>query len=199
MTYIRTLCQHRFLLFLLIIFSIGVGRQALLTFLPYHLEKSLGFSSKDVGYAYLGSCLFSLIFQWLGPIFLTHLGIRMMLIVGFGSLIARLLIYSFISNGISLWIIIPTEFLNGLSFSFIRIAGVQEANICAPVGWEAAFQAAYMCAYVELPSVFAAFIGGYICKWYGARTLFLGNAILASLAFILLIILTFIENRRVVK
>ena len=95
-----------------------------------------------------------------------------MLLVGMIALTVRLGAYSIMEPGKACaWRVFLIELLNGVSFSFTHLAGVKEAALCAPPGWEATFQAIYTAAHVQLPAIFISFLGGYVWKWWGGRVL----------------------------
>ena len=207
MTYFRTLTQARFIFFLSIILSIGVGRQVLSLYLPYYLSEDLKLSSGRVGQVYLLSNLISPIFLFTGPYFLARMGVRPMLWVGLMSLTLRLLAYSIITPGRACFLVVMLiELLSGVSFSFTHLSGVREASACAPPGWEATFQAVYTLFYVQFPAVFVSLGGGWIYRWYGGIIVMRLSALLSLIALILLTIFIIVtkftfngEHRKTVK
>lgn len=195
MTYLRTLTQARFIFFLSIILSIGVGRQVLSLFLPYYLSEDLKLSPGRIGQIYLLSNLISPIFLFTGPYFLARMGVRPMLWVGLMALTVRLFAYSIITPGQACFIIVMLiELLNGISFSFTHLSGVREASACAPPGWEATFQAVYTLFYVQFPAVFVSLGGGWMYKWYGGLLVMQTSAALSLIALTLLTIFVIVTK-----
>jgi Na+/melibiose symporter-like transporter len=187
MTYLKTLVRPRFVFLLLTILASGFGRQVLTLFLPHYLSKDLGLSDRAIGRAYLGSSLFSILFFFISPYALSRFGVRMMLLVGQCALLTRLSIYAFLSPGS---IAVPfIELLNGMAYSCTHVAAVKEAGACAPLGWEAAFQAAYGCAHVQFPAVFISLLGGYLYRIYGGRLLLTGALITPLISVITLAVI----------
>lgn len=169
--YLRMLADRRFLYFIYVILSTGMGRQSLAIFLPHILAKELGLTSWDISLALAGSCTFSLLFYFISPFALRRLGVWLMLLIAQLALTIRLIIYSRMQPGTSRWIIQGVELLNGFAYSFTQVAGVQEAARLAPEGWGAAFQGAYACAHVQIPAIFVTAFGGFILHHYGGRAL----------------------------
>lgn len=169
--YLRMLADRRFLYFIYVILSTGMGRQTLAIFLPHIFAKELGLNSWDISLALAGSCAFSLLFYLISPLALRRLGVWPMLLIAQLALITRLTIYSRMQPGTSRWIIQGVELLNGFAYSFTQVAGVHEAARLAPEGWGAAFQGAYACAHVQIPAIFVAAVGGLILHHYDGRTL----------------------------
>jgi len=170
-TYVKIIAQPRFLYFLLIILSIGVGRQVLSLFIPHYMRNTLLLNSDEIGTIYMVSSFSSLPFLFLAPHLLKRFGTAMMLVIGTVALAFRLGSYG--------WLLQPgptcpyrvtlIEALNGISFSFVHMAGVREAGKCAPTGWEATFQAVYSSAYTQFPAIFVSLGGGWLYKIYGGR------------------------------
>lgn len=167
--YLGTLARPRFLALLITILASGFGRQTLAVFLPLYLTTELGLTSDQVAVTYLLGAFFSLIFYYVAPICLRRLGVRPMLLIGQTALIVRLALYVFTTPGPLA--LIAIEPLNGFSYSFTHVAAVQEAAECAPLGWEAAFQAAYGCMHVQFPAVFCSLAGGWVYEQYGGQRL----------------------------
>lgn len=194
LSYVYAICRPRFLLFLLAILSIGIGRQLLNFYLPNYLVHSLGLRKKQIGLASFGSSMFSLLFLVSGPRLIPALGIRPMLLIGSFSLAMRLAAYAFFTPGLEVVQLI--ELLNGLSFSFTHLSGVKEAADCAPKGWEAVFQATYTCAYVQLPSLLVSLIGGFLYPIYGGQWLIQQAFFLSLLSLLLLTTIVVVTRRR---
>lgn len=187
---LRTLAQPRFLVFLAVVLAIGVGRQVLSLYLSDYLSETIFLGEEIIGTAYLVSCLFSIIFLASGPFFLRRLGVRPMLVVGLAVLTLRLAAYSWLpaatdANRAQITALaIAFEAMNGISFSFTHTAGVQEASACAPAGWQATFQAAYTCMYVQLPAIFVSALGGIVIRTAGGRALMYGTFLLSMAALV---------------
>ncbi|PJF18654.1 Major facilitator superfamily permease [Paramicrosporidium saccamoebae] len=179
---IRVIASPRFLLFLSVILSIGMGRQIMNLFLPTYLASTVGLEKDQIGRVYLCSSFFSIIFLFSGPYLLRKLGVRLMLLVGLGAMTIRLGAYNYVTDRHA---VIAVELLNGISFSFTHMGGVREAAQCAPEGWEATFQALYTATYVQIPAVFGSFIGGYLYEEYTGAVLLWGAACVSAGAFVI--------------
>lgn len=142
-------------------FTTGIGRQLLNFFLSTHLKDTLKIS-EGIGNIYLINCISSVVLFWTGPIFLKRIGKRLMLLLGILAMIIRLSVYAFLIDKDSSnkhMKVVGAELFNGLSFVLTHLAGVKEAGDCAPLDWEATFQSAFQCTYVQLPAVITS-LGG---------------------------------------
>lgn len=193
--YVATMLRPRFLLFLLMVLPIGVGRQIATTFLPYYLSKEIGLSGGKYGSAYLGSSLLTILLLYCGPLFLSRLSGHTMLLVGLGAMTLRLTAYTLLTPSSACpWQTMIIEMFSSISFAFTQPAGVREAAACAPPGWEAAFQAVYTCAYVQFPAVFGSILGGLIYRKYGGAMLMRVTALYSALSLALIILLLTIRK-----
>lgn len=193
--YVATMLRPRFLLFLLMVLPIGVGRQIATTFIPYYLSKEIGLSGGKYGSAYLGSSIFTILLLYCGPLFLSRLSGHTMLLVGLGAMTLRLTAYTLLTpSAAGPWQTMLIEMFSSISFAFTQPAGVREAAACAPPGWEAAFQAVYTCAYVQFPAVFGSILGGIIYQRSGGAMLMRVTALYSALSFALIILLLAIRK-----
>lgn len=189
-TYLATMLQLRFLLFLLMVLSIGIGRQVATTFIPYYLSEEVGLEKGQYGGAYLGSSLLTILLLYCGPFLLQRLSGHAMLMVGLGAMTLRLAAYALLRPSPTCrWQVMAIEMLGSTSFAFTHPAGVREAAACAPPGWEAAFQAAYTCAYVQFPAIFGSILGGFIYRRYRGAALMRVTALFSAFSFVLILLL----------
>lgn len=185
--------DFHFVFFLLVVFVTGCGRQVLQVYLPPFLEDPLGMSGKQVGNAIISSCVFSIVFLFVGADLIRILGTHAMLFLGMVTMAIRLGLYYWVPHDPSSSLIVYSiELLNGVAFSFTHLAGVKTAADFAPKGLEATAQAVYTSAYMQLPAVIISFAGGRIFKHKGALFLFsrsaltlLGFAVVTGITFLI--------------
>lgn len=91
----------------------------------------------------------------------------------------RALAYSFISLP---WMALPIQFLHGLTFSLMWVAGISYANQIAPQGMSAAAQGLFSGVMLGIGSAAGSLLGGFLFDAVGAIWMFRVMAGIAALA-----------------
>ncbi len=189
----RVISTPRFLVFLGVVLSIGMGRQMCNLLQPHYIERTLLVPGGDIAWGNFSSCAITILCLLAGPFLLASLSTRVMLIIGLLAFCTRLVILLSLKANCGILAVMGVDFFSGISYAFTHMAGVREAAAAAPPGWEATFQALYTCAYVQLPAVFAALVGGHIYYFVGGRALFLYTTVLLLAALAIITTMTVAE------
>jgi PPP family 3-phenylpropionic acid transporter len=169
-------------LFLIIIFSAGIGSAIIHNYLFLYMEQ-LGAGNSLMGVALTVATLSELVIFSSSDRLLNRWGIKNVLLLALAALAARLLAYAVISNP---WLVLPVQLLHGLSFSALWAAGVAYADRIAPSGLGATAQGLFTGVFMGLGAAVGAFIGGVLYENIGLSWMF-GSAGLSLLAIFFII------------
>jgi PPP family 3-phenylpropionic acid transporter len=150
--------KRQWLLFLIIIFSAGIGSAIIHNYLFLYMEL-LGAGKTLMGWALTVATLSELVIFSSSDRLLNRWGIKSVLLLALAALAVRLLTYAIISTP---WLVLPVQLLHGLSFSALWVAGVAYADKIAPPGLGATAQGLFTGVFMGLAAAVGAFIGGVL-------------------------------------
>jgi PPP family 3-phenylpropionic acid transporter len=178
--------SRQWLLFLIIIFSAGMGSAIIHNYLFLYMDL-LGASNTLMGLALTVATLSELVIFSSSDQLLNRWGIKNVLLLALAALAVRLLTYAIISNP---WLVLPVQLLHGLSFSALWAAGVAYADKIAPPGLGATAQGLFTGIFMGLAAAIGAFVGGVLYESIGLLWMFgLAGLGLLTVLFIILMLL----------
>jgi MFS family permease len=174
--------SRQWLLFLIIIFSAGIGSAIIHNYLFLYMEL-LGAGNTLMGWALTVATLSELVIFSSSDRLLNRWGIKSVLLLALAALAVRLLAYAIISNP---WLVLPVQLLHGFTFSALWTAGVAYADKVAPPGLGTTAQGLFTGVFMGLAAAVGAFVGGVLYENIGLSWMFgsAGLGLLAVLFFI---------------
>lgn len=180
------LANPNYLFLLFGVFLTGCARSVMSIFLTRYLQSDMKLDEEQAASAAISGIVLELFIFFGSSFYLKHLGIYWMLIIAQVAMVIRGWAYFAMAPVPSnWWLVYLIELLKGVGFGFTQTAGVRLANEVVPPGLEATAQAMYTGMYSQLPTVLVACLGGEIYQNWGAKTLFLGTAVLSSCSLLL--------------
>jgi len=173
--------DSRWVPFLFVGFTGGVGLALASYFLPLHL-RDLGASFTLIGVAVAIPAVSEIPVMVLGGALLARVGSRLMLIVAVAMMALRLLLSAVITDHVALALV---QVLHGPSFGVLWIAGVAYARELAPHGSRAVAQGLFLAVTGGLGGFAGSLLGGATYDALGGAGTFLVAAAFTALAAVL--------------
>lgn len=174
--------NRRWVLFLAMAFMCGVGFASVNTYLfPYMQE--LNASAGVMGLALTLATLSELPVLFYADRLLKRFGSFGLLTLGMAATGVRLLLFAAVSAPAG---VLAFQFLNGLTFPAVWVAGVSFAHENAPVGLRATAQGLFGAMIFGIGAAVGGLLGGLLLEAVGGRTMYLvfGLLVLGSLALL---------------
>ena len=175
------LSNRKWGLFLLIVFTSGVGLSAVNVFLFLYM-KSLGASETLMGLALTSATLSELPFLFYTNRLIRRWGARGLLLFGMAAYVVRALLYSFVTIP---WPVLLVQLLHGPTFSAIWVAGVSYADDIAPEGMGTTAQGIFGATFMGLGSGVGALFAGFLYQYVGVDWMFRIVAAVVAVATVL--------------
>lgn len=174
--------KRQWLLFLIIIFSAGIGSAIVHNYLFLYMEL-LGAGNTLMGWALTVATLSELVIFSSSDRLLKRWGIKNVLLLALAALVVRLLAYALISNP---WLVLPVQLLHGFSFSALWAAGVAYADKIAPPGLSATAQGLFTSVFMGLAAAIGAFGGGVLYENIGLLWMFGSTGLVLLIVFLII-------------
>ena len=180
---VRTLLgNRRWVLFLAMAFMCGVGFASVNTYLFAYMQE-LGASAAVMGLALTLATLSELPVLFFADRLLKRLGSFGLLTLGMAVTGIRLLLFAAVSAPAG---VLAFQFLNGLTFPAVWVAGVSFAHENAPPGLRASAQGLFGAMVFGIGAAVGGLLGGMLLEAVGGRAMYLvfGLLVLGSLALL---------------
>jgi len=180
---VRTLLRNRrWALFLAMAFVCGVGFASVNTYLFAYMQE-LGASAGVMGLALTLATLSELPVLFYADRLLKRLGSFGLLTLGMAATGIRLLLFAAVSAPAG---VLAFQFLNGLTFPAVWVAGVSFAHENAPPGLRATAQGLFGAMVFGIGAAVGGLLGGMLLEAVGGRAMYLvfGLLVLGSLALL---------------
>jgi PPP family 3-phenylpropionic acid transporter len=179
------LSDRRWIFFLAIVFTAGLGFALINSFLLLYMG-DLGGSKTLMGFSLTVATISELPFWFFSDWFLKHWGARRVLSIALAVLGARMLVMSLIREP---WLILLPQLTHGITFAALWAASVAYASQIAPKGMGATAQSLFAAVLSGLGGSVGAFIGGLMYEHTGPQSMFLWAGVVITLAVAVFIFL----------
>jgi len=160
--------NRRWLLFLAVIFTGGIGLSVVDNYLFLYLN-SMHASSIIMGLALTFAVLSEIVVFYFVDRILDRFGVSHVLMAALLLYVVRLMVLSLVQVP---WVVLLLQLLHGPTYALMWSAGVAHAKESAPAGLEATAQGQLSSAYGGLGAVAGALIGGYLYEHIGAHLMY---------------------------
>lgn len=178
----KLLSNRRWILFLAMAFACGMGFASVNTYLFAYMQE-LGASAAVMGLALTLATLSELPVLFFADRLLKRLGSFGLLTLGMAVTGIRLLLFAAVSAPAG---VLAFQFLNGLTFPAVWVAGVSFAHENAPPGLRASAQGLFGAMIFGIGAAVGGLLGGMLLEAVGGRAMYLvfGLLVLGSLALL---------------
>ena len=178
----RTLLFNRsWLLFLFLVFVGGAGQAVIHNFLFLYMN-DMGASKTLMGFALTAATLSELPMFFFADRLLARWSPRGLFVFGTIMYVVRAMALSYIDIP---WMILIPQFLHGLTFSAMWVAGVSYADEIAPRGFGATAQGLFSGVFMGIATAFGAFLGGTLYQDFGGAIMYRTMAIVVAVSLLL--------------
>ena len=176
--------NQQWLVFLGVALISGMCMGMLSNFLFIYMEEQ-GVSKTIMGISLTAATISELPILYYSDRLLARWNARGLIVISLAAYVVRALAYTVITVP---WMFLVVQFLHGLTFSAMWVAGVAYANEMAPAGLNATAQSLFSAVFLGLGGIIGALIGGVLYDDLGTETIFYFAAAAAAIGFVFFVL-----------